>query len=61
MTIDEFVNRHPYLYHMAEGDAWKSIERHGLRSTTALLDLFEKKKVKNAFLLSGNFGLGQKQ
>jgi hypothetical protein len=31
----------PRLYHVAEVGSWPSIERHGLLSTTALLDLFE--------------------
>jgi hypothetical protein len=30
----------PVLYHMAERGSWASILRHGLLSTTALLDLF---------------------
>lgn len=32
---------YPRLYHMAEANSWDSIRRHGLLSTTALLDLFE--------------------
>src|SRR5487761_778376 len=35
------VQYYPRLYHMAHEGAWPSIERHGLLSTTALLDLFE--------------------
>jgi hypothetical protein len=30
----------PNLYHMAERGSWTSIEKHGLESTTALLDRF---------------------
>ncbi len=44
MTEDEWAEllRHcPTLYHMAESGSWPGIQRHGLRSTTALLDLFE--------------------
>jgi hypothetical protein len=41
MSPDEFVRRFPRLYHMAADDAWDSITRHGLLSTSALLDLFE--------------------
>jgi hypothetical protein len=33
--------RFPRLYHMAEPGSWPSIQRHGLLSTNALLDLFE--------------------
>lgn len=31
----------PTLYHMAECGSWPSIQRHGLLSTSALLDLYE--------------------
>lgn len=31
----------PAVYHMAEEGAWEGIQRHGLLSTTALLDLFD--------------------
>jgi hypothetical protein len=31
----------PRVYHMAQLGSWQSIQRHGLLSTTALLDLFE--------------------
>lgn len=41
MTPDEFITRYPRLWHMAELGSWSTIENHGLRSTTALLDLFE--------------------
>lgn len=41
LTADYIAERWPNLYHMAEGGSWPSIERYGLRSTTALLDLFE--------------------
>ncbi|HEY5110201.1 MAG TPA: hypothetical protein VII96_11385 [Acidimicrobiales bacterium] len=41
LTVSEIVERWPTLFHMAEADSWLSVERHGLLSTTALLDLFE--------------------
>ncbi len=41
MNPQEFVARHPNLYHMAEQGSWESIREHGLLSTSALLDLFE--------------------
>lgn len=41
VTPEEFAERYPRLYHMAARDSWPSIRRHGLLSTTALLDLFE--------------------
>lgn len=43
MTETELADmlRHcPVLYHMAEAGSWPSIQRHGLLSTRALLDLF---------------------
>jgi len=43
ITIDELSGRFPLLYHMAQLESWLSVERHGLLSTTALLDLFEKR------------------
>ena len=41
MTPEELSRRYPLLYHMAELSGWPNIQRYGLRSTTALLDLFE--------------------
>ena len=34
------ISRYPVLFHMAERGRWPSIRRHGLLSTSALLDLF---------------------
>jgi hypothetical protein len=39
MQIDDFAERYPTLYHMADETAWPSIERHGLLSTRAMVDL----------------------
>ena len=41
MTPNELVRKHPVLYHMAELSNWPNIQRYGLLSTSALLDLFE--------------------
>jgi hypothetical protein len=41
VTMGELYARYPRLYHMAAAGSWPRIEGHGLRSTTALLDLFE--------------------
>ncbi len=41
MNEDQLVAMHPRLYHMAELGSWPSIERHGLLSTKALIELFE--------------------
>jgi Family of unknown function (DUF7002) len=40
MRIEDLAARYPLLYHMAERDSWPGIQRHGLLSTTAALDLF---------------------
>lgn len=39
--LDELIHNCPTLFHMAERGSWPSIQRHGLLSTSALLDLFE--------------------
>jgi hypothetical protein len=41
VTQDQLVERYPTLFHMAEAGSWPSIQKHGLLSTSALLDLFE--------------------
>ena len=41
LTSDEFAARYPVLFHMAADNSWDSIRRHGLLSTSRLLDLFE--------------------
>jgi hypothetical protein len=41
MDVAELVATYPRLFHMAESGAWAGIQRHGLLSTSALLDLFE--------------------
>ena len=40
MTPGQFCAAYPRLYHMADAAAWPSIQRHGLLSTSALLDLY---------------------
>ncbi|HEY3971578.1 MAG TPA: hypothetical protein VGM18_01160 [Candidatus Sulfotelmatobacter sp.] len=40
VTPTELATHYPRLYHMAEGSSWESIQRHGLLSTEALLNLF---------------------
>lgn len=39
MKAADFVELYPRLFHMAAVSSWPTIERHGLRSVTALLDL----------------------
>lgn len=41
LTPEYIVERWPGLFHMAEAGSWPAIQRHGLLSTTALLDLYE--------------------
>lgn len=41
MTLEDVALKYPFLYHMAELSSWPSIQQHGLRSTSALLDLYE--------------------
>lgn len=40
MDVEAFIRRHPILWHMGEAGAWPKMQRYGLLSTTALLDLF---------------------
>ena len=39
--LAELIRDCPTLYHMAERGSWPSIRRHGMLSTSALLDLYE--------------------
>lgn len=41
MRVSDLISIHPRIYHMAEYGSEDSIRKHGLLSTTALLDLFE--------------------
>ncbi|SET98247.1 DUF7002 family protein [Stigmatella erecta] len=41
IRAEAFSERFPRLFHMAEAGSWPGIQRHGLLSTSALLDLFE--------------------
>lgn len=41
MTPEGVARKYPFLYHMAELNSWPSIQQHGLRSTSALLDLYQ--------------------
>lgn len=43
ITAAELAKRYPCLYHMAQRDSWPGIQELGLLSTTALLDLYDKK------------------
>lgn len=41
LTPHLLIERYPRIWHMAEEGSWPSIKRHGLLSTSALLDLFD--------------------
>ncbi|HWY45317.1 MAG TPA: hypothetical protein VNX66_17595 [Candidatus Sulfotelmatobacter sp.] len=41
VTTEQLVAKYPLLYHMAAVDSWSGIKKHGLLSTSRLLDLFE--------------------
>lgn len=41
MRAEDLLTNFPRLFHMAESDTWESIRKHGLLSTTALLDAFD--------------------
>ena len=43
MDTDCLVKTHPELYHMTEGGTWPNIRKHGLWSTSALLDMCGKR------------------
>jgi hypothetical protein len=40
ISLSRIAELHPVVYHMAEHGTWESIKRHGLLSTSALLDRF---------------------
>lgn len=52
VTPVELANLYPRLYHMAEGDSWPGIQRHGLLCTEALLELFEQPPEKRHAILA---------
>jgi hypothetical protein len=41
MRREDLIAEFPTLYHMADAHSWDSVQRHGLLSTSALLDMFE--------------------
>lgn len=52
MLRTELVATYPRIFHMAEASAWEGIQRHGLLSTGALVDLFETPDPRRRRLLS---------
>jgi hypothetical protein len=51
VTAEELAALHPRLFHVTSPGAWPLIERHGLLSTEALLDLFEVEDTRRQSLL----------
>ncbi len=52
MELDDLIRTFPRVHHMAHADSWDEIRRHGLLSTTALLDLFEIQEPERARIRS---------
>lgn len=52
MTPEDLAEKHPKLYHVTEPGAWASIKKHGLQSTSRLLDLFEVRNPQRILLES---------
>ena len=48
--VEELISDCPRLFHMAERGSFESIRRHGLMSTTALLDLFQVQGARRSLL-----------
>jgi len=41
MLAGQIISRYPNLYHMADNESWPNIRKHGLLSTSSLLDKWE--------------------
>lgn len=52
MDAQQFAAKYPTLYHMADETAWPSIQKHGLLSTRAMVDLYEPEPAIRAAILS---------
>ena len=50
VTPEELAQAYPRLYHMADAQSWESIRKHGLLSTSSLLDLYEVKDKKPSLI-----------
>lgn len=53
MDHASLIAQYPTVYHMADAQAWASIQRHGLLPTRDLVDLFEPDAATRASLLHG--------
>lgn len=52
ITSSQLCERYPVLYHMASFGSWPMIARHGLLSTSRLVDLFEVPEPKRTEILT---------
>ncbi len=50
MDKDFLIAKYPRIYHMAEDNSWRSIEKYGLLSTSALLSLYKYEGYKKMAL-----------
>jgi hypothetical protein len=41
VDVDQLIAEHPSLFHMAEDGTWPPIQKHGLLSTQAIVDLYD--------------------
>jgi hypothetical protein len=51
MDVDELISLYPRLYHMAEGGSWPSIQRHGLMTTSQIVDAYSPTPEARAAIL----------
>jgi Family of unknown function (DUF7002) len=52
MLKEELITTYPLIYHMAECDSWDNIKKHGLLSTSAILDLYDYSGTRRAAIES---------
>lgn len=52
MDAQEFAIQYPTVYHMADEAAWPSIQKYGLLSTSAIVDLYRPEPSLRAAILS---------
>ena len=52
MTPEELADLHPRLFHVTPPGSWPSIERHGLLSASAAVDLFRPSPATRAAILT---------
>lgn len=52
MDAAEFTRRHPRLFHLAHGDAWPSLQEHGLLSVRSILQRSGLSEVEQDALLT---------